>query len=195
YMSNGQYGFARAAQYYFGRSLATFTAADADIAAILAGIAKSPRDYAPADSNAARVLRRRNQILVLMASQGFISREQMSTAQHRPLRAVAPHALQPFHSSAVVEHVLSELKDAHADFTLDDLMQGRIQVYSTVDARVQRIVSDALEHGLERYEQRHRSARGVVQGSIVVLKNRDGSILAETGGRQVYHGRATAYSD
>jgi penicillin-binding protein 1A len=68
-------------------------------------------------------------------------------------------------------------------------------VYSTVDARVQRIVSDALEHGLERYERRHPSARGVVQGSIVVLKNGDGSVLAETGGRQVYHGRATSYSD
>src|SRR6185295_7714780 len=80
YVSNGQYGFARAAEYYFGRSLATFTADDADIAAVLAGIAKSPRDYAPAESNAARILRRRNQILVLMAAQGFISREQMSTA-------------------------------------------------------------------------------------------------------------------
>src|SRR4029079_7760228 len=78
---------------------------------------------------------------------------------------------------------------------VDDLLQGRIQVYSTVDARVQRIVNDALEHGLQRYEQRHPGARGVVQGSIVVLKNGDGSILAETGGRQVYHGRATSYSD
>jgi penicillin-binding protein 1A len=195
YMSNGQYGFARAAEYYFGRSLSTFTADDADIAAVLAGIAKSPRDYAPAESNAARILRRRNQILVLMTAQGFISREQMISAEHRPLRAVAPHASPPFQSSAVVEHVLTELKAAHADFTIDDLVQGRLQVYSTVDARVQRIVSDALEHGLERYEQRHRSARGAVQGSIVVLKNRDGSILAETGGRQVYHGRATAYGD
>src|SRR4029434_434883 len=37
--------------------------------------------------------------------------------------------------------------------------------------------------------------RGVVQGSAVVLKNRDGSILAELGGRRVYHGRATSYSD
>jgi len=195
YMSNGQYGFARAAEYYFGRTLSTLTPDDADIAAVLAGIAKSPRDYAPAESNAAGILRRRNQILVLMASQGFISREQMISARQRPLRAVAAHPVQPFYSSAVVEHVLNELKAAHADFTIDDLMQGHIQVYSTVDARVQRIVSDALEHGLARYEQRHRSARGVVQGSIVVLKNRDGSILAETGGRQVYRGRATAYSD
>ena len=55
--------------------------------------------------------------------------------------------------------------------------------------------SDALEHGLARYERRHPSARGVVQGSVVVLRNRDGSILAETGGRQVYRGRATSYSD
>jgi penicillin-binding protein 1A len=95
----------------------------------------------------------------------------------------------------VVEHVLDEIKAIHAELGIDDLMGGHIQVYSTVDARVQRIVSDALEHGLERYEQRHPSARGVVQGSIVVLKNGDGSILAETGGRQVYHGRGASYSD
>jgi penicillin-binding protein 1A len=47
YMGRGQYGFARAAEYYFGRPLSTFTADDADKAAILAGIAKAPRDYAP----------------------------------------------------------------------------------------------------------------------------------------------------
>jgi penicillin-binding protein 1A len=195
YMSNGQYGFARAAEYYFGRPLSTFTADDADKAALLAGIAKSPRDYAPTAKGAGSILRRRNQILALMAAQGFISRDQMTGAEQRPLPAVVQHASQPFQSSAVVEHVLDELTAVHADLSMDDLLQGHIQVYSTVDARVQRIVSDALEHGLARYEQRHPSARGVVQGSIVVLKNRDGSILAETGGRQVYHGRATSYSD
>lgn len=195
YMGNGQYGFARAAEYYFGRPLSTFTADDADKAALLAGIAKSPRDYAPTANDAGPIVRRRNQILELMAAEGFISRDQMTGARHRPLPAVVRHASQPFHSSAVVEHVLDELTAAHADLSIDDLLQGHIQVYATVDARVQRIVSDALEHGLERYEQRHPSARGVVQGSIVVLKNRDGSILAEAGGRQVYHGRATSHSD
>jgi penicillin-binding protein 1A len=50
YMGNGQYGFERAAEYYFGRPLSTFTSDDADKAAILAGIAKSPRDYAPSAS-------------------------------------------------------------------------------------------------------------------------------------------------
>ena len=195
YMGDGQYGFARAAEYYFGRPLSTFTTEDADKAALLAGIAKSPRDYAPSADDAVPILRRRNRILALMAAEGYISRDQMTGAQHRSFPAFVPHASQPFHSSAVVEHVLDELATAHPDLSIDDLLQGHIQVYSTVDARVQRIVSDALEHGLERYERRHPGARGVVQGSIVVLKNGDGSILAETGGRQRYQGRATSYSD
>jgi membrane carboxypeptidase/penicillin-binding protein len=80
--------------------------------------------------------------------------------------------------------------------SLDDLLQGRIQVYSTVNARVQRVVNDALEHGLDAMRGDIRAPAGwFVQGAIVVLKNRDGSILAETGGRQVDHGRATSYSD
>jgi membrane carboxypeptidase/penicillin-binding protein len=36
YVGNGQYGLARAADYYFGRSVATFTEDDADKAALLA---------------------------------------------------------------------------------------------------------------------------------------------------------------
>jgi penicillin-binding protein 1A len=195
YMSNGQYGFARAAEYYFGRPLSTFTTADADKAALLAGIAKSPRDYAPTANDTGPILRRRNEILALMAAQGFITRDQLTAARQRPLPAVVQPAARRSESSAVVGHVLDELKAGHPELSIDDLLQGRIQVYSTVDARVQRIVTDALEHGLQRYEQRHPSARGVVQGSIVVLKNRDGSILAETGGRQVYLGRPTSYSD
>src|SRR5438093_10809068 len=80
YMGNGQYGFARAAQYYFGRPLSTFTADDADKAALLAGIAKSPRDYAPTARDTGPGLRRRNQTLVLMAEAGVISDEQVTAA-------------------------------------------------------------------------------------------------------------------
>jgi penicillin-binding protein 1A len=195
YMGNGQYGFARAAQYYFGRRLATFTAADADKAAMLASIAKSPRDYAPTARDTAPVLRRRNQGLALMAERGFLSRDEMTGAQQRSLPVIEPRESKPFQSSAVVEHVLEELKATDAALGIDDLLQGQIQVTSTVDARVQRIVNDAVEHGLERYEQRHPGARGVVQGSVVVLRNSDGTVLAETGGRQVYQGRKTSYSD
>jgi penicillin-binding protein 1A len=195
YMGNGQYGFARAAEYYFGRSLSTFTADDADKAALLAGIVKSPRDYAPGANETGPIIRRRNQILALMAADGFISRTRMTGAEQRPLPVVAHHASGAVQSSAVIEHVLDDLKAEHADLGVDDLLQGRIQVYSTVDVRVQLIVNDALEHGLERYERRHPRARGEIQGSVVVLKNADGSILAETGGRRVYQGQLTSFSD
>ncbi|HYN08872.1 MAG TPA: transglycosylase domain-containing protein [Vicinamibacterales bacterium] len=195
YMGNGQYGFARAAEYYFGRRLSTFTAEDADKAAVLAGIAKSPRDYAPSARNTERVIRRRNQTLTLMGTNGFIARAAAAEFKGRALQVVRRDTRPIHQASAVVEHVLEELTSRHADLSVEDLLQGRLQVYATADARVQHIVNEALEHGLERYERRHPKARGMIQGSVVVLQNRDGRILAETGGRQVFNGRSTSYSD
>jgi len=195
YMGRGQYGFATAAEYYFGRPLDTFTADDADKAALLAGIAKSPLYYAPSATDTQRVLRRRNQSLALMAANGFISRDRLSAAEQRPLQVVAWRKDKMLQAPAVLGTILQELKGRGADLTVENLFRGRIQVYSTVDARVQQIANQALEHGLELYEHRHPSAKGIIQGSVVVLRNHDASILAETGGRQFYQDRSAAYSD
>ena len=114
-----------------------------------------------------------------------------SSDRCRPYRRMpAP----PTWSSAVVEHVLDEVA-AQPGLELDDLRQGRIQVHRRWTAGCSRLASEALEHGLARYERRHPRATGIVQGAVVVLRNRDGAILAETGGRQVYHGRETTASD
>jgi len=195
YMGNGQYGFARGAEYYFGRPLGTFTAEDADKAALLAGAVKSARYYAPNASPSQRVFERRNQTLALMAARGFISPDQASRARRRPIETVAQHKDKAIGASAVVDNVLDELKSRRADLSEKNLQQGHIQVYSTVNARVQEIANQALEHGLLLYEKRHPGASGLIQGSVVVLKNRDASILAETGGRQFYKDRSSAYSD
>jgi penicillin-binding protein 1A len=91
---------------------------------------------------------------------------------------------------------VDELKQYGARrFGVEDLFQGRISVRSTVDERVQTIVNEALEHGLARYERRHPGAKGVIQGSVVLLRNADAAILAVAGGRQVYQDRAARYSD
>ena len=195
YMGNGQYGIARAAEYYLGRSIATFTADDADKAALLAGIAKSPRSYAPDAKETRRILRRRNQILALMAANGFISREKVREAEQRPIQVVAWHKDKMLPAAAVAENVLQELNSRSAALRAEDLLQGRIQIYSTVDARVQQIMNAALEHGLELYEKRHPNSKGLIQGSVIVLRNRDAGILAEAGGRQLYKGRSASYSD
>lgn len=196
HMGNSQYGFAAAAEYYFDRTLATFTLHDADKAALLAGIAKSPRYYAPNAKETERVLRRRGQTLRLMARNGSISWDQLREAELSPLPVVAPRRDRVLQAPAVVDSILEELKDRrHAGLSSEDLLHGRIQVYSTVCTRVQQIANEALEHGLDLYEKRHPSASGLTQGSIVVLRNRDAGILAETGGRQFYQGRSTSYSD
>ena len=60
---------------------------------------------------------------------------------------------------------------------------------------MQTIVNEALENGLALYEKRHPRAKGLIQGSVVVLRNADAAILAEAGGRQVYEDRDARYSD
>jgi penicillin-binding protein 1A len=78
---------------------------------------------------------------------------------------------------------------------VQDLIEGRISVQSTVDQRVQIIVNQALESGLALYEERHPRGKGLIQGSVVVLRNADAAILAEAGGRAVHQERQSRYSD
>ncbi len=100
------------------------------------------------------------------------------------------------HAPAAIDTVFDELKQLGAGrFGVEDLFQGRISVHSTVDERVQTIVNEALENGLALYEKRHPEAKGLIQGSVVVLRNADAAILAEAGGRQIYKDRPTRYSD
>jgi penicillin-binding protein 1A len=121
YMGNGQYGFAAAAEYYLGRPLATLTVDDADKAALLAGIAKSPRNYAPSTKNTERVLRRRNQSLALMAANGFISPDSVRGAANRPIQVVAKRKNNITLGPAVIANVLDEIKDLCPDLSIEDL--------------------------------------------------------------------------
>jgi penicillin-binding protein 1A len=202
YLGNGRYGFAAASQFYFGKSVDTFTAQDADKAALLAGITKSPGEYAPTGPDLQKPLRRRNQILALMAANHFISADTALRFQQNPIR-LSVHALEPIESPAAAENVLEELKALALQLPPSDipeigirqLLDGHIQIFSTVDCRIQRIASAALANGLKLYEQRHPRSAGLIQGSVVILRNSDSAILAESGGRDVYKGHNTRYSD
>lgn len=191
YLGHGRYGFAAASEYYFGRPLASYTREDAGPAALLAGIAKSPRDYAPAP-DAPRPLRRRNAILSLMARNGSIPASVAQRSQAEAVVVATGNTVRT-QAPAAIGSVLAEL--TQRGFGTEDLFQGRIAVHATVDERVQAIVNEALESGLARYERRHPAATGVIQGSVVVLQNADAAILAEAGGRQIYQGRQARYSD
>jgi penicillin-binding protein 1A len=198
YLGNGRYGFAAASQYYFGEPIEALSADDAAKAALLAGITKSPGDYAPALGDNQKPLRRRNQILALMVANHFLSAETALSCQHAPI-GLAIHVPGPVNAPAAVQNVLDELKQLGPslgpDIGIDQLLGGHIQVHSTVDGQIQRIANTALENELKLYEKRHPSSKGLIQGSVVVLRNSDSAILAETGGRDVYKSHSTTYSD
>ena len=195
YLGNGRYGFAAGSDYYFGKSLSSYTMEDAGKAALLAGITKAPRDYLPVPGDA-RPLRRRNQILASMARNGYIPADVAKRLQAEPLLVVKATSPVKTQAPAAIHTVFDELRQRGAGrFGVEDFLQGRISVHSTVDQRVQTIVNDALETGLSLYEKRHPEAKGLIQGSVVVLRNADAAILAEAGGRRFYKNRYSRYSD
>jgi penicillin-binding protein 1A len=196
YLGNGRYGLAASSEYYFGKPLSSYTPEDAGTAALLAGITKAPRDYRPVPGDP-RPLRRRNEILALMARNGSISVDLARRGQAEPVVVTpAMHRPATTQAPAAIDTVFDELKRHGADdFGLEDLFQGRIAVHTTTDERLQIIVNEALETGLARYERRHPEGTGLIQGSVVVLRNEDAAILAEAGGRQFYRSRPTRYSD
>lgn len=198
YLGNGRYGFEAASQFYFGEPIQAFTANDADKAALLAGITKSPGEYAPTATENRNALRRRNQILALMVANHFLSAATAGNCEQTPIRLAAQSA-GPAEMSGAVENVIEELKrpgvNLESGEAMSQLLEGRIQVYSTIDERVQRIANAALETGLKAYENRHPHSVGLIQGSVVILRNGDSAILAEAGGRDVYKNHVTTYSD
>src|SRR3989449_2315779 len=197
YLGNGRYGFAAGSEYYFGKPLSSYTTTeDAGKAALLAGITKAPRDYLPVHGDP-RPLRRRNEILALMARNGYITEKLAKRSQAEPVLVVeAPNSPVKTQAPAAIDTVFDELRQHGARrFGVEDLFQGRISVYATVDQRMQTIVNEALETGLAFYEKRHPEAKGLIQGSVVVLRNADAAILAEAGGRYFYKNRYARYSD
>jgi membrane peptidoglycan carboxypeptidase len=193
YLGHGRYGFSAASDYYFGKPLSSYRAEDADKAATLAGIAKWPRAYAPTPSWLERPKKRRDLVLGLMEARGYLSRDLARRLERAPLVVAPPRPVET-DAPAVVEHALRELR-RDGRYNMESLAAGRISVHATVDRGIQEAANDALEEGLRRYEQRHPGQDGLVQGAVVVLRNRDAAILALCGGRRHYQGVDASYSD
>jgi penicillin-binding protein 1A len=198
YMGNGRYGFAAASAFYFGRPLSSLKRHDAPIGALLAGITKSPAEYAPAPSDSQKALRRRNLILAQMAEDGRIPEANLPRFLSSRVLLASPPSRKT-DAPAAIGTVLYEMgrleKESSLPVGISTLFNGRVGIRTTLDDRLQRIVNVALENGLRRYERRHPGSAGIVQGSAIVLRNRDAAILAEAGGREVYKGRETSYVD
>src|SRR3989304_5517927 len=101
YLGQRAYGFAAAAQIYFGKSLARLSSAEA---AMLAGLPKAPSSYNPV-ANPKRAKQRQLYVLRRMHALGQLSDEQLAEAQRAPI--VVKHDIDDYkvHGEYVAEMV------------------------------------------------------------------------------------------
>jgi penicillin-binding protein 1A len=149
FLGENSYGVAAAATNYFGKSLDELSLAQA---AFLAGLPKGPANYSPTRHKDAAIARR-NYVLDQMEENGYITRDQMATADvedlltyNRPFGAVVTDV------DYFVEEVRRTLQTKYGDKALYD---GGLQVRSTLNPRLQDIAVRSLRAGLLAYDRRH----------------------------------------
>lgn len=195
----GVYGIKAASLFYFDKDIKDLQPEEA---ALLAGIMKNPLVYAPSKEKPENPnklthqiqMNRRNAVLTEMVENGYLTKEAADklkevdlptpNIQNINIRTDAP---------SVVGDIFKEVREHQLD--TDKIFDGQIQIHTTVSLEVQKIVNQALENGIKIYEDRHPEARGLTQGAVVVLRNSDGAILAEVGGRQFFKSKPVSYSD
>ncbi|BBJ23688.1 penicillin-binding protein [Candidatus Nitrotoga sp. AM1P] len=147
YLGQRAYGFAAAAQGYFGKSLDQLGVAEF---AMLAGLPKAPSIYNPV-VNPKRAKLRQTYVLRRMHELGFINIQQQETALHQPL--MVKRSYQEFSGKAdyLAEMVRQEVFKRYQD---DTYTQG-IKVYTTIRQQDQAIAYEALRKGVLEYDRRH----------------------------------------
>lgn len=187
------YGLGYGAEYYFGKSVNSFTKNDAHRAAMLAGMIKYPlpRVLTQESKITEKYIIRKNAVLRLMAINNYISHKEAVEFIQKKVEFTSIDRKKT-DAPSVIRDVFKELNSY--GFSSDDLFTGFINIKSTIDLRIQEIANSALENGLTEYEKRHPEYKDQTQGSFVILAY-DGRVLAIGGGRKFYKGREYRYSD
>jgi penicillin-binding protein 1A len=157
YLGQRAYGFAGAAQIYFGKSLEQLSVAEM---AMLAGLPKAPSSFNPV-VNPKRAKLRQQYVLRRMRELNFISDEQWKLADKQPLvikKSVNEFAVRADHFAEMVRQVLYER-------FRDDIYTGGYKVYTTLSAAHQDAAYAAVRKGVVEYDHRHgyRGAEGYVE--------------------------------
>ena len=147
YLGHGVYGFEAASQFYFSKPAKKLTL---DEAALLAGLPKSPTYYSPI-THPDHALKRRNLVINSMLEDGEITAQQAAAAREQPVRlelAHDPDSLAPY----FVEEIRRYLEGKYGS---DQVHEGGLRVYTSLDMDLQRAANRALFDGLAAYERRH----------------------------------------
>jgi len=176
------HGFGEAAEVFIGKDLSQINVPEA---AQLAGTIQNPAVYDPFN-HPDHARDRRNIVLRLMHTNGYISDRDYATAVDTPL-TLAKSAAQSVEAPYFVDLVNSTLQDMFKD---TDFQSNAFKVYTTLDLRLQRAAADALAIGMKKVDdiiKRQRRFKGQTppqpQVALVAIDPHTGLVRAVAGGR------------
>ena len=146
YLGNRAYGFAAAAETYFGKPLKSISVAEA---AMLAGLPKAPSAYNPI-SNPKRARVRQLYIIERMEENGFITTAQAQEAKQENLKIRTNANSTRVHAEYVAEMARQLI---FAQYGNEAYTRG-LNVYTTLRASEQDVAYQSLRRGIMDYERR-----------------------------------------
>jgi penicillin-binding protein 1A len=147
FLGHGAYGYEAASEYYFSKPARQLKLEEA---ALLAGLPKAPQYYSPIN-HPDRARRRRDLVLNAMLEDGKITKVQAEEAKGKPILLDLqkdPNSLAPHY----VEEIRRYLE---AKYGSDQVHEGGLRVYTSLDMDLQKTARQALLDGLAAYERRH----------------------------------------
>ena len=174
YLGAGAYGVDAAAHTYFGRSVDKLTLAQS---AMLAGIVAAPSVYSPF-SNFGLARERQRHVLDRMVESGYVTRGEADDAYDGPLDLITqqPPGLQGYRFPYFTTYAIAQLERQFGKSTVEE---GGLQVYTTLDERMQRLAQQAVTWGVR---QSIAEGIGAHEAALVALRPSTGEILAMVGG-------------
>lgn len=197
YFGAGCYGVETASQAYFGKNAVRLTLHEA---ALLAGIIRSPNRFSPL-RNPEGAAAQRDAVLRRMLELKKVTVAQVEQAKRTKVNS------HPKRMSMVQENYAMDAvqRDLNVLLTEDQIDNGGLQIYTTIDPAVQSAATQALESHLSRIEKqpgyRHPvkanyapnggedASMPYLEGAVVAIDNPSGGIRALVGGRDYAHSK------
>ncbi|MCP3952600.1 MAG: PBP1A family penicillin-binding protein [Desulfobacterales bacterium] len=177
----GAHGIEQAARKYFGKPAATLSLSEA---ALLAGLPKSPTRYNPYRYYL-RARKRQKVVLSRMVAVGYISpRDAKEAFGNAPV--LKERKANARTGSYFLDTVLKRLEERYGP---EVIHHGGLQVFTTLEPRLQSAAVAAVQRGLASLEQRlgtlanQPSDDQRPQGALVAVAANSGAVRAMVGGR------------
>ncbi|OMD58187.1 carboxypeptidase [Paenibacillus odorifer] len=171
YYGHGAYGIEAASRMYFGKS-----AADLDLAesTMLAGIPKGPTYYSPYN-HMDNAKKRQRIILTVMANLGNITQEEAGQAVQENLNFKPQGQKNTLVAAPYFRDYIRNLAIESLHISNDELEQGGLNVYTTLDPDMQHAAENAVDKEMDQTSD--------LETALVSIDPRTGYIKAMVGGK------------